>query len=214
MKRLFALLATTFVLALALQPALAAEWGKDYLELGQYQKTDVKKGQVEVLEFFWYGCPHCFELEPELNAWARKLPKDVVLKRVPGILAQRPDWALLARAYYALEAIGMQEKLHSELFNAIHVKGMDLNPPGRFIDWAVGKGIDRQKITDAYNDFTVNTKVMRAQQLTGAYKLNGVPAFAVNGKYVTSAYMTGSVPATFKTLDELIAQERKKSGKK
>lgn len=212
MKRLLALLATTF--ALALHPAQAAEWGKDYIELGQYQKPDVKRGQVEVLEFFWYGCPHCFELEPELNAWARKLPKDVVLKRVPGILPQRPDWVPLARAFYALEAIGMDEKLHAELFNAIHVKGMDLNPPGRFIDWAVSKGVDRKKITDAYNDFTVNTKVMRAQQLTSAYKLNGVPAFAVNGKFVTSAYMTGSVPATFKTLDELIAQERKKNGKK
>jgi thiol:disulfide interchange protein DsbA len=212
MKRFFTALAMTAALALAQQPAHALDWGKDYLELGQYQKTDVKKGQVEVLEFFWYGCPHCFELEPELNAWAKKLPKDVVVKRVPGIL--QPGWVPLARAFYALEALGLQEKLHADLFSAIHVQGNDLNPPGRFFDWAVTKGVDRKKIADAYNDFTVNTKVMRAQQLTTAYKLNGVPAFAVNGKFVTSAYMTGGVPSMFKALDELIAQERKKNGKK
>lgn len=212
MKRLFTTLAMTAALVLAQQPAHALEWGKDYLELGQFQKTDVNKGQVEVLEFFWYGCPHCFELEPELNAWSKKLPKSVVVKRVPGIL--RPEWVPLARAFYALEAIGMLEKLHSEVFSAIHVKGMDLNPPERFFDWSVTKGVDRKKIADAYNSFSVNTKVMRAQQLTAAYKLNGVPAFAVNGKFVTSASMTGNTPSLFKALDELIAQERKKSGKK
>lgn len=210
MKRLFAILAAS--LALALQPAQAAEWGKDYLELGQTQKTDVKKGQVEVIEFFWYRCPHCFELEPQLNAWAKKLPRDVVLRRVPGIL--QPGWAPLARAFYALEAVGMLDKLHDDVFSAIHVQGNDLNQPDRFFDWAATKGVDRKQVADAYNSFAVNTKVMRAQQLTAAYKLNGVPAFAVNGKFVTSAYMTGGVPAMFKTLDELIAQERKNNGRK
>ena len=212
MKRITLLLTLAAGLLLGAHPAAALEWGKDYVELGQTQKTDVKPGQVEVLEFFWYRCPHCFELEPELNAWAKKLPKDVVLKKVPGIL--NPGWAALARAYYALEAVGKLDKLHSEVFNAIHVQGMDLNPPERFFDWAVTKGVDRKQIADAYNSFAVNTKVMRAQQLTGAYKLNGVPAFAVNGKYVTSAYMTGSTSSAFKALDELIDQERKNKGKK
>jgi thiol:disulfide interchange protein DsbA len=213
MKRLFSALVATVALALAQQPALALDWGKDYVELGQTQKTEVAKGQVEVLEFFWYGCPHCFHLEPELNAWIKKLPKDVVVKRVPGILRQ--EWIPMARAYYALEALGLQDKLHGDLFNAIHVQGNDLNPPERFFDWAVTKGVDRKKLADAYNGFAVNTKVMRAQQLTNAYKLNGVPALAVNGKYVTSAYMTNnSTAAMFKVLDELIAQERKKNGKK
>ena len=212
MKRFFATLAMTAALALAQHPALALEAGKDYQELASAQPVDVKKGQIEVLEFFWYRCPHCFDLEPELNAWAKKLPKDVVMRKVPGIL--NPSWANLARAYYALEAIGMLEKLHGEVFNAIHVQGQDLNPPERFFDWAVTKGVERKKIADAYNSFAVNTKVMRAQQLSNAYKLNGVPAFAINGRYVTSAYMTGGVPSMFKALDELIAQERKKNGKK
>lgn len=208
MNRLFAAVAMAAALAQAPQATLALEPGKDYEEISPAQAVDVKKGQVEVLEFFWYRCPHCFELEPELNAWSRKLPKDVVVKRVPGIL--NPSWAALARAYYALEALGLLERLHGEVFDAIHVKGMDLTPPERFFDWAVTKGVDRKKIADAYNSFSVNTKVMRAQQLTSAYKLNGVPAFAVNGRFVTSAYMTGSQSTLFKTLDELIAQERGK----
>lgn len=212
MNRLFVALTLVAALALGQNAALALESGKDYLEISPVQKTDVKKGQVEVLEFFWYRCPHCFDLEPELNAWTKKLPRDVVVKKVPGIL--NPSWAALARAYYALEAVGMLEKLHGDVFNAIHVQGMDLNPPERFFDWAVTKGVDRKKLSDAYNSFAVNTKVMRAQQLTGAYKLNGVPAFAVNGKFVTSAYMTGGTPTLFKALDELIAQERKNNGKK
>lgn len=211
MNRLFAILALAAALVLP-QQGQATEVGKDYLVISPAQPTDVKKGQVEVLEFFWYRCPHCFDLEPELNAWARKLPKGVVLRKVPGIL--NPSWAALARAYYALEALGMLEKLHGEVFDAIHVKGMDLNPPEQFFDWAVTKGVDRRQIADAYNSFAVNTKVMRAQQLTNAFRLNGVPAFAVNGKFVTSAYLTGGNPSLFKTLDELIAKELKKNDKK
>ena len=212
MKRISLILTLAAGLLLGAQPVRALEWGKDYIELAQTQKTDVKNGQVEVLEFFWYRCPHCYELEPELNAWAKKLPKDVVLKKVPGIL--NPGWATLARAFYALEAVGKLDKLHGEVFNAIHAQGMDLNNPERFFDWAVTKGIDRKQIADAFNSFAVNTKVMRAQQLTNAYKLNGVPVFAVNGKYVTSAYMTGSTASLFKALDELVAQERASKGKK
>lgn len=210
MKRLIAILGIASTLALTL-PALATEAGKDYLVISPAQPVDVKKGQVEVLEFFWYRCPHCFDLEPEVNAWAKKLPKGVIFKKVPGIL--NPSWAALARAYYALESVGMLEKLHGDVFNAIHVQGMDLNPPERFFDWAATKGVDRRQIADAYNSFAVNTKVMRAQQLTNAYRISGVPAFAVNGKFVTSAYMTGSNATLFKALDELIAKERGKSGK-
>jgi thiol:disulfide interchange protein DsbA len=212
MKHLLSALAMAVTLVLTQQTAHALEAGKDYLEISPNQPLDVKKGQVEVLEFFWYRCPHCNELEPELNAWIKKLPKDVVVRKVPGIL--NPGWAPMARAYYALEAVGLLEKLHGDVFNAIHGQGMDLNTPERFFDWAVTKGVDRKQLADAYNSFSVNTKVMRAQQLTSAYKLNGVPAFAVNGRFVTSAYLTGGQASLFKVLDELVAQERKQSTKK
>ena len=203
------LLTLLFALALfATAPAShALEAGKDYAVLSPAQPISAKKGQVEVLEFFWYRCPHCFQLEPDLNAWTKKQGKNVKLTRVPAILNE--SWGALARAYYALEAVGMSEKLHDDVFDAIHVKGMDLTPPETFFDWAVTKGVDRKKLASAYNSFSVDTKVMRAQQLTRDYKLTGVPAVAINGKFVTSAYMTGGQPELFKTMDALIAQELK-----
>ncbi|MBU1665042.1 MAG: thiol:disulfide interchange protein DsbA/DsbL [Gammaproteobacteria bacterium] len=203
MKR-FAPLA--LILLLASAPAAALDWGKDYVEVPA-QPTSVKRGQVEVLEFFWYRCPHCFHLEPELNAWMKKLPKNVVFKRVPGVLNE--SWMPLTRAFYALEATGLLEQLHGDVFHAIHVEGLDLNPPGAFLDWAAKKGADRKKLAAAYGSFAVETKSMRAQQMTRAFKLSGVPAFVVNGKYSTSAYLTGGNPQTFRVLDELIEQESK-----
>ena len=161
-----------------------------------------------MLEFFWYGCPHCNALEPDLNDWLKNKPKHVAFKRVPAILNE--SWAAMARAYYALEALGKNDKLHSDVFHAFHVQRMDLSPPETFFDWAVTKSIDRKKLADAYNSFAVNTKVMRAAQLTRDYKLAGVPALAVNGKYVTSVSMTGSQQALFDTVDVLIAQEFKR----
>lgn len=194
------------ILLLASAPAAALEWGKDYVEVPA-QPTSAKRGQVEVLEFFWYRCPHCFHLEPELNAWMKKLPRNVVFKRVPGVLNE--SWMPLTRAFYALEATGLLEQLHDDVFHAIHVEGIDLNPPGAFLDWAAKKGADRKKLAEAYNSFSVDTKAMRAQQMTRAFKLNGVPAFVVNGKYSTSAYLTGGNPQTFTVLDELIELESK-----
>lgn len=203
MKRAALLLAA---LLFASTPAIALDWGKDYVEVPA-QPTSVKRGQVEVLEFFWYRCPHCFHLEPELKAWTRKLPKNVVFKQVPGILSE--TWMPLARAFYALEATGQREKLHDAVFHAIHVQGIDLNQPAVFLDWAAKQGADRKKLAEAYSSFEVESKVMRALQLTRDFRLNGVPAFVVNGKYSTSAYLTGGNPQTFKVLDELITMESK-----
>ena len=212
MNKLLYALALTLPLLLNATPAAALQAGTDYLELVPPQHTDVKKGQIEVVEFFWYRCPHCYHLEPALNAWAKKQAKDVVIKRVPAVLNE--SWAPLTRAYYALDALGLQPKMHDEVFNAIHGQGMDLNPPEAFFDWAVTKGVDRKKLANAYNSFGVNSKVMRAQRMTKDYKINGVPSFAVNGKYVTSAYMTGGEEKLFEVLDQLIAMEHKPGRKK
>ncbi len=203
-------LAILFALGVTLiaPPATALEEGKDYTLLSPAQPTSVKRGQVEVLEFFWYRCPHCYSLEPDLDAWAKKQPKHVVLKRIPAIL--NDNWSAMARVYYALEAIGMSHKLHADVFNAIHQQGMDLTAPETFFDWAVTKGVDRKKLATAYNSFAVETQVKRAQQLTRDYKLTGVPAIAINGKFTTSAYMTGSHPELFKTVDALIAEQLKR----
>lgn len=194
-------------IVLLFAPALqAAEWGKDYVELSPPQPVE-GRARVEVLEFFWYRCPHCAQLEGELAEWVRRLPRDVQFKRQPAVLSD--GWMPLTRAYYALEAVGAVERLHTEVFRAIHEQHIDLNDPDTFFDWASGRGVDRKKIADAYNSFSVNAKAGRAKQMTGRYKITGVPAFVVNGKYQTSAYLTGGNKRLFETLDDLIAQERK-----
>lgn len=211
MRKLLALL-FALPLALASLSAAALEAGKDYQAVPQPQPTSVKAGQIEILEFFWYKCPHCFTLEPEVNEWRKKQGKDVVFKRMPGILNE--SWAVLGRAFYAMDALGVLDKLHDNLFEAIHVKGMDMKTADAFLDWAATQGVDRRKLADAYNSFSVNGQAMRAQQLGRDFRLNGVPAFVVNGKYVTSAYMTGGHPQLFQALDQLVAMERKAGGKK
>ena len=212
MHKLVAALSLALPLLLQIPTAQALDAGIDYLQVTPAQRTDVKAQQVEVLEFFWYRCPHCFHLEPQLNTWIKKLPKNVVFKRVPGILSDA--WIPLAKAYYALEAVNQVDKLHGDVFQAIHNQGIDLNDPTTFFDWAAAKGVDRKKLEAAYNSFGVNSKAMRAKQMTQAYKLTGVPGFAVNGKYTTSAYMTGSQDKLFEALDELIDMELKAKGLK
>ena len=179
--------------------------GKDYQLVSPALNTDSGK-KIEVTEFFWYGCPHCFHLEPELNAWLKKLPKDVALRRIPAVLNQ--SWAPLAKAYYTLEVLGKLDK-HDDLFNAIHMQGMNLNDPNALFDWAAQNGINRKTFIDAYNSFDVQSKVVRANQLTRESKIGGVPAFLVDGKYSTSVLMAGSEDALFKTLDSLIEKIRK-----
>jgi thiol:disulfide interchange protein DsbA len=212
MNKFLASLGLALPLLFGMPAAHALEAGLDYTELSPPQHPDVQHNQVEVVEFFWYRCPHCFHLEPELNAWAKKLPKNVVLKRVPGIL--NDQWMPLARVYYALAALDLADKMHDQVFDAIHVQHIDLNDPTTFFDWAVTKGVDRRKLVAAYNSFGVNSEVMRARQMTRAYKLNGVPSFAVDGKYTTSAYLTGSEEKTFEVLDGLIDMELKVKGLK
>ncbi|NTV95833.1 MAG: thiol:disulfide interchange protein DsbA/DsbL [Thiobacillus sp.] len=184
--------------------ASAAEAGKDYTVLSPAQPT-AGKGKVEVVEFFAYTCPHCFDLEPELEAWARKLPRNVVLKRQPVIFSD--DWEPMARAYFALEALGVADKLHADVFNAVHIQDKNLSHPEDFFDWGAKQGLDRAKLKAAFESFSTGTKVARAKQLQRAYKINGVPTLAVNGKYVTSASMTGSNANTLKVASELIRME-------
>lgn len=196
-------------LALAVPAALAVEAGKDYVEIPP-QPVETRS-KVEVIEFFWYRCPHCAQLEPELQAWLKKLPKNVSFKRQATAL--NDGWVPLTRAYYALEALGLVDRLHAEVFRAIHEQGIDLNDPDTFFEWAEGKGVDRKRLENAYKSFAVATKVARARQVGRQYRLNGVPAFVVNGRYVTSAYLTGGHPQLFAALDGLIAQEQQKLAK-
>ncbi len=209
MSMLRTLLTLFTTLVLGFTPILhAAEWGKDYVEIIPAQPVDATRGKVEVIEFFWYRCPHCADLEPELEAWIKRQPPHVVVRRQPAVL--NDSWLPLTRAYYALEAVGQLERLHAEVFKAIHRERIDLNDPNTFFDWAAARGVDRRKLAEAYNSFSVNAKAARAKQLSARYKITGVPAFVVNGKFQTSAYLTGGHKELFRVLDALIEQERGK----
>lgn len=180
--------------------------GFDYQILSPEMGTDSGK-KIEVAEFFWYRCPHCYHLEPGLNAWLKKAPKDVAIRRIPAVL--NDSWAQLAKAYYSMEALGVVNKYHDALFNAIHVDGLDVSKDAVLFDWAAKVGMNRQAFIAAYQSFAVQSKVLRANQLTRDSKIAGVPSFIVDGKYVTSETMTGSEEALFKTLDALIIKARK-----
>ena len=196
------LVVTLFPLSAAATVLVA---GKDYTVLSPEIGTDSGK-KIEVAEFFWYRCPHCFHLEPGLNAWLKKAPKDVAIRRIPAVLSAA--WVPLAKTYYAMEALGVVNKYHDQLFNAIHLDGLDVSQESNLFDWAGKVGMNRDAFVDAYQSFGVQSKVMRANQLTRDAQITGVPSFVVDGKYLTSESMTGSEEALFKTLDQLIAKVR------
>ncbi len=208
MRSLFAatLFGAALVSSVHVQAQSAFEAGRDYLVLSPAQSVE-QKGKIEVLEFFWYRCPHCMQFEPELAAWRKKLGRDVVVVRQPAILADH--WEPLARVYYTLEALGAADRLHTAVFEAVQNQGHNLNDPETFFDWAAGQGLNRNRVKDAYHSFGVASKVNRARQVTRNYRLNGVPAVAVNGKYLTSATFTGSHARTLEAVDTLIEQERR-----
>ncbi|HVQ60441.1 MAG TPA: thiol:disulfide interchange protein DsbA/DsbL, partial [Burkholderiales bacterium] len=166
-------------------------------------------GRVEVIEFFWYRCPHCYALEPELEAWVKRLPRDVQFKRVPGVLNE--DWAVDARIFYALESIGEVDRVHRALFDAIHKQGGVRLRGDAFAKWVaewLGKQkVDMAKYDAALHSFSVESKLRRAAQMASAYKLDGVPALTVQGRYVVLA--STSQKAMLATAETLIGEARK-----
>ena len=185
----------------------APQAGEEYRATAQALPTE-QSGKIEVLELFWYGCPHCYHLEPQLAAWVKKLPQDVYFKRVPGL--PQPAWAPMAKAYYAMEQLGVLEKLHGKLFEAIH-KQRALRPDDEaaVIDWITKQGgLDRKKVEAAFNSFSMNTKLMNAAQIFRASGATGVPALIIDGKYVSSSTMAGGNSQVLQVADYLIEKVR------
>ena len=185
--------------------------GKDYNAITPPQPTETGN-KIEVIEFFSYACPHCSTLEGPLGAWLKKKPADVEFKRVPVVFHE--TWAPLARLYYTLEALGAVDKLHGEVFKAIHEQKVRLQDAKAIADWAASKGVDRQKFNDAYNSFTVQSRTQRSNDMSRRYNVEFTPALVVNGRFLTGPSMT-SPGATvdynrfFSVLDQLIATSRK-----
>ena len=155
--------------------------GPDYVVIDPAQPTD-NPAKIEVIEFFSYGCSHCNALSPFINKWSAKMPSDVSFKRIP-VGFGNPYYQNLAKMYYALEALGELTRLDDAVFNAIHGKGLKLIDEKSILEWATSQGIDAKKFSDAYKSFGVDSKAKRADQLTQAFKIKGVPALAVNGHY-------------------------------
>ncbi len=208
LKQLAAALIVFFVAGVAQAQPTA---GVEYRNLATAQPTD-SPGKIEVLEFFWYGCPHCYNFEPVITPWVKKLPKDVQFRRMPAMF--NDEYAQGARAFYALEVIGEEERLHKALFEAVHTGSrLRVADEAALTEWLGKHGVDTKKFAAAYRSFSVEGKLKRAAQLTQAYKIEGVPSMAVNGKYVVNTDNIKSFEHLLATTDFLIEQSRKKGGK-
>lgn len=202
-----------FTLALAGATALPVlaqqrfEAGKDYLPLDKPAPVEAPSGKIEVLEFFWYNCPHCNAFEPALEAWIKRAPKDVVVKRVP--VAFSSAFQGQQRLFYTLEAMGLVDRLHGKVFQAIHVERKRLEAPDVIADWAASQGVDRAKFMEQFNSFSVASKATRAGQLTAAYKVEGVPALGVAGRFYTDATLTRNMDRSLQVVDYLVGEVRK-----
>jgi len=185
----------------------APEEGKQYVRLSTAAPVSTLPPgkKVEVVEFFWYGCPHCFAFEPIVSPWAKKLAADVYFHQVPfGYIGPVEHQKL----FYALEELGQREALQSKIFNAIHVENKRLNSEGDITAFVAANGVDAAKFTEAYKSFGVNTKITKGKSLGNAYKIDSVPAIGVQGRYYTSASLAGSHERALVVTDYLINRVR------
>jgi thiol:disulfide interchange protein DsbA len=172
--------------------------GKDYVRLPTPIPT-AKPGQIEVVEMFSYTCPHCRSLEPAVNEWLARKPDNVTFVQVAVALGS--SWEPTARAYYAAQSLGVLEKIHKPLFDAIHQEKRRLNNVDALAVFFVEQGVDEQAFRNAYSSFQTETQLRRGNQLAQRYGVRGVPAIIVNGKYDVRS------PRVFEVVDFLISKE-------
>lgn len=206
------LAAALLILGVGLAPVAGAaelKEGQDFRVIRPPLMAD--KERVEVTEFFWYGCPHCFDFEPVLAEWVRKLPADVVFRRVPAIFPNN-SWAPGARLYYTLEAMNLLDKFHSDVFTAIHVERLRLDTEKVLFEWVAKKGIDAKQFNATWSSFGVQSQLQQARRTTLAAGVTGVPSVMVHGRYLALA--PGNHGEMLANIEQLIAQVRLDAGKK
>ncbi len=194
-----------FVAALLLTGSTAfaaVEIGTHYKLLNPPQPAGVKK--IEVLEFFFYGCSHCYHLHPQLSAWEKTMPKDVELIYVPTVF--RDSWEPMARTFYALESLGQLHQFHDALYKAWNVDNEVLSEEAKVLDFLAARGVDRAKFSAAYNSFSMQSKVVRAKQMIRSYSISGTPTLVVDGKYLITGLQP---PEAIRVLNEVIEMARK-----
>ena len=193
--------------ATALAQAGAPVEGVHYLRLSKPAPVSAPTGKIEVVEFFWYGCPHCNALEPALEAWVRKLPADVVFRRVP--VAFGAVHESHQRLFYTLEAMGQLAAVHPKVFAAIHTQRQRLEKEAEQIAFLKGAGVDTSRYAELSKSFSVQTKMRQAKQLTDAYDIDGVPTIGVHGRFHTSGSLAGDNMRALAVAEALIARVRK-----
>jgi protein dithiol oxidoreductase (disulfide-forming) len=201
-----------FTAALAMCLALAAfaaelKEGQDFRAISP--PLAAAKDKVEVTEFFWYGCPHCFDFEPALSAWAKKLPPNVSFRRVPVVTANN-KWVSAAQLYYTLEAMGLAEKMHGDVFAAIHVERQRLDDEKVLFEWVAKKGVDAKKFSETWASSGVQDRIQQTRELVRGAGLSGVPAVMVHGRYL--ALTQGNYDDLLTTVDRLVERVRKEAG--
>jgi thiol:disulfide interchange protein DsbA len=198
-------LSVLLLLPLSVASAATFQEGEAYKVLPQVQPT-MNPDKIEVVELFWYGCPHCHKFEPYIEKWLKTKPDDVDFTRMPAIL--REEWSLHARAYYTAETLGILDKIHKPLFDAIHVEKRYLFSEDALMQFFEEFGISNEDFRNTFHSFAVDSKVRRARQMSKRYMAMGTPAVVVNGKYLTGPGMAKGFDNLIKVVDFLVAKER------
>jgi len=205
-RRLFTFFTLVLLSGLAGAQSAKIEEGFEYRVLPVAQPVEAK-GKIEVIEFFWYGCPHCYDFEPDLSAWVKRQPKDVAFRRVP--VAFREDFMPHNQLFYALQAMGKGDVLNEKVMYAMHKENKRLLTEPEIADWVASQGIDRNTFLATYRSFAVVSKSRAAKELADAYRIDGVPTVVMQGKYVTSPSIAGSKAKALLVMDYLEEKIRK-----
>ncbi|MHC2146567.1 thiol:disulfide interchange protein DsbA [Pseudomonas sp. 210_17 TE3656] len=202
---LSATLVAASVFGMTAQAADPIVEGKEYVQLSNAVPVSVP-GKIEVVELFWYGCPHCYSFEPVVNPWAEKLPADVNFKRIPAMFGG--PWDAHGQMFLTLEAMGVEHKVHAAVFEAIQVQRKKLTSPDEMAEFLATQGVDKDKFLATFNSFAIKGQVQKAKELAKKYEITGVPSMVVNGKYRFDLGTAGGSEGVLNVADQLIAKER------
>jgi thiol:disulfide interchange protein DsbA len=198
-------LAGLLIVLFSLSTVLKAEEPSPGYEVISPAQPTQHPDKVEVIEFFWYGCPHCYDFEPELQKWVKSQPKNVEFIRQPA--AFNEVWAKHAKAYYTAEALGVVDKVHDDFFDAIQNKKQSLETEDELAKFFVAHGVKETEFRDTFNSFVVDAKMRKAPPMAASYGLTGVPAVIINGKYKTNGPLAGSHEKMIEVMTRLVKQE-------
>jgi len=202
---LSAALVTASLFGMTAQAAEPIEAGKQYVELSSAVPVS-EPGKIEVVEMFWYGCPHCYAFEPTINPWAEKLPADVHFVRIPAMFGG--PWDAHGQLFLTLQSMGVENKVHSAVFNAIQKEHKKLTTPDDMAEFVATQGVDKDKFLATFNSFAIKGQIVAAKELAKKYEITGVPTLIVNGKYRFDLGSAGGPEQTLQVADQLIAKER------